>query len=439
MSASPPVERLPLTDRLNRSPRLSAVWCIVAAFGTYACMYGLRKPFTAAGYEAPPFGPGYKAFLVMSQVLGYTVSKWMGIRIIAEMKPHRRAGTLLGLVGAAEVSLVLFGCVPTPYNGALLFLNGLTLGLVFGLVLGFLEGRRMTEALVAALCASFILADGVTKSAGAALLRAGVEERWMPAVCGVLFLAPLTIFVAMLRKIPSPSPADIAARSERPPLNQSERRAFLIRYAPGLGLIFLAYLLITVMRSLRADFAPELWSGLGTRGQPSVFTTSEIWVALGVLVVNGLASTVRDNRRAFFLAMAISCVGLLMVGGAIAATRTGRIGAFPFMVLFGLGLYLPYVAVHTTIFERLIALTRDRGNVGHLMYVADSVGYLGYLAVMFAKWRWTVDAEFLPQFLVFGGAGALVSLLALLLAALFFARVNRPAAPGLRVAPVGSV
>ncbi len=104
-----------------------------------------------------------------------------------------------------------------------------------------------------------------------------------------------------------------------------------------------------------------------------------------------------------------------------------------------LGLYLPYAAVHTTIFERLIALTRERGNVGHLMYVADSVGYLGYLAVMFAKWRWTVDVEFLPQFLVFGGAGALVSLLALLFAALFFARVNRPAVSGLRAAPFGSV
>jgi len=431
-------ERRSLKDHLRDRPKLSAAWCIVAAFGTYACMYGLRKPFTAAGYEAPPFGPGFKAFLVMSQVLGYTLSKWMGIRIIAEMQPSQRTATLLGLVAAAEVSLVLFGWVPTPYNGVLLFLNGLALGLVFGLVLGFLEGRQLTEALVAALCASFIVADGVTKSAGLALLEAGISERWMPATCGAFFLLPLTGFVWMLRKIPSPSPADIAARSERTPLDRAGRRAFLARYAPGLILIILAYLLITVMRSLRADFAPELWSGLGTRGQPAIFTTSELWVALGVLSVNGLASTVRDNRRAFFLALAICGAGLLMVGGAIAGHRTGRIGAFPFMVLFGLGLYLPYVAVHTTIFERLIALTRERGNVGHLMYVADAVGYLGYLAVMFAKWRWTADSDFLPQFLQLGGAGATISLVALLLAALFFARVRYPAAPVLRVAPLGT-
>src|SRR5262249_19962912 len=49
-------------------------------------------------------------------------------------------------------------------------------------------------------------------------------------------------------------------------------------------------------------------------------------------------------------------------------------------VLVGLGLYLPYVAIHTTVFERFLAMTRVRGNVGFLMYVADSAGYFGYLA-----------------------------------------------------------
>ena len=74
--------------------------------------------------------------------------------------------------------------------------------MVFGLVLGFLEGRRNTEALTAGLCASFILADGVTKSVGAWLLNQGVSERWMPGVAGLLFLPPLLVFVWMLTRIP---------------------------------------------------------------------------------------------------------------------------------------------------------------------------------------------------------------------------------------------
>ena len=57
-----------------------------------------------------------------------------------------------------EVALLLFALVPAPYNFGCLFLNGLPLGMVFGLVLSFLEGRRLTEALAAGLCASFIVA-----------------------------------------------------------------------------------------------------------------------------------------------------------------------------------------------------------------------------------------------------------------------------------------
>lgn len=400
-----------------------AAWCVVAAFGTYACMYGFRKPFTAAGFESPPFGPGFKALLVMCQVLGYAASKWVGIRIIAEMPPSRRAATLIGLVGLAELALLLFGLLPPSLGAAMLFLNGLSLGLVFGLVLGFLEGRRLTEAFVAGLCASFILADGATKSAGAALLGAGVPERWMPSVCGLLFLGPLLGFVAMLSRIPPPSSEDQAERRRREPLDGPARRAFLRRHAGCLVPVIAAYLVITVLRSLRADFAPELWRALDGSRQPSVFTLSELWVALGVLVVNGLTSLIRGHRRALLLSLGICAAGMLLTAGVLAAQHEGRLSAFPFMVLLGLGLYLPYVAVHTTVFERLIALTRGRGNVGHLMYVADAAGYLGYVGVMLLKSAGGADQGILPLTRLVGGAGSALALSCFLIAAFVVMRI----------------
>ena len=62
-------------------------------------------------------------------------------------------------------------------------------------------------------------------------------------------------------------------------------------------------------------------------------------------------------------------------------TPMKKLRSIPFLLLLvGLGLYLPYVAFHTTIFERLIALTRERANVGFLMYLADSLGYFAYAA-----------------------------------------------------------
>ncbi|MHC5544790.1 DUF5690 family protein, partial [Singulisphaera rosea] len=137
---------IPETGETRNHP-LYAVWAIIAAFGTYFCMYGFRKPFTAAGFG----GADFKTVLVVAQVAGYTLSKFVGIRVISEMSPRRRATAILLLVAWAELALLFFGLTPRPWNAACLFLNGLPLGMVFGLVMGFLEGRRLTEALAAGL------------------------------------------------------------------------------------------------------------------------------------------------------------------------------------------------------------------------------------------------------------------------------------------------
>src|SRR5437867_3420447 len=106
----------------------------------------------------------------------------------------------------------------------------------------------------------------------------------MPSTAGLIFVAPLLFFVWMLTRIPTPSSADLAARSERVPMSVADRWRFFRRYAIGLMLLALAYLLCTILRSLRADFAPEIWSGLGTTGQPGVFAQSEMVVGLGVVL-----------------------------------------------------------------------------------------------------------------------------------------------------------
>jgi hypothetical protein len=405
---------------------MQSAWCVVAAFGTYACMYGFRKPFTAGTYPDAGNTVDFKVWLVAAQVMGYTVSKFAGIRVIAEMRPEHRTRVLLGLIGIAELALLLFAWIPAPWNTVCLFLNGLPLGMVFGLVLGFLEGRKLTEAFVAGLCASFILADGFTKSVGAKLLALGVPGPWMPFTAGLVFLLPLLGFTWMLQQIPPPTLQDKEARSERTPMLRSERLAFLKRHGLGLGLVILAYLLVTVVRSLRADFAPEIWAALGTKGQPAVFTRSELWVTLGVIAVNGMAVVIRDNRRALLSSFGVSMAGLVLVMAAIAGLRGGLLTGFPFMVLLGLGMYIPYVAVHTTVFERLIALTRDRGNIGYLMYLADAIGYLGYVGVMLVRRLGKADTTFLPYFITMTGAAAIVGIAALAGALLCFRKLRNP-------------
>jgi len=403
-----------MIQRWQKDPIALAAWCTVSAFGTYACMYGFRKPFTAGVYVSDPFSPGFKALLVSAQVLGYTASKAMGIRVIAEMAPRRRIATLFGLIAVAEAAWILLGLLPPSFGAICLFLNGLPLGMVFGLVLGFLEGRRLSEAFITGLCCSFILADGLSKTVGLRLLEAGVPERWMPAAAGAIFALPLWGFAWMLGQIPPPTDSDVVARTERQPLNQSERWAFLKRHGIPVLLIITAYTLVTLLRTVRADFSRGLWQALGSPGAAMVFTRSEVWVTLAVIIPMGLMARIRDNRRAFYAGLAVSCLGLAIVAGACLAWRHGGIEAFGFMVAVGIGLYLPYIAVHATLFERFIALTRDRANLGFLMYLADTGGYLAVCVVMLTRGRLMTADGVLPLFLDAGltiavlGIGALV-------------------------------
>jgi len=61
------------------------------------------------------------------------------------------------------------------------------------------------------------------------------------------------------------------------------------------------------------------------------------------------------------------------------------IGPMVWMTMAGLGLYLGYVPYNAVFFERLLATFHYKGNVGFLIYVADSIGYLGSVSVLLVK------------------------------------------------------
>lgn len=77
-------------------------------------MYAFRKPFTAGTFDGIYLaGVGYKTVLVTSQVFGYTVSKFIGIKYVSELRASQRAVGILVLIAVAECALLLFAIVPS--------------------------------------------------------------------------------------------------------------------------------------------------------------------------------------------------------------------------------------------------------------------------------------------------------------------------------------
>ena len=69
-------------------------------------------------------GIDYKIWLVMSQTAGYTLSKFFGIKFIAELKNKNRTLIILKFIGIAWVALLFFSSCATPYNIIFLLING---------------------------------------------------------------------------------------------------------------------------------------------------------------------------------------------------------------------------------------------------------------------------------------------------------------------------
>jgi Family of unknown function (DUF5690) len=354
------------------------LWSMVAAFGCYFCVYGFRKPFTAGQYvDQYWLGIHWKSILISSQIAGYMLSKWYGIFFVSSITWEKRARAILVSILIAEIALLGFGLIPKPWNLVFLVMNGLPLGMIFGYIQGFLEGKKNTELYIAALGSSFILADGVSKSAGINILNWGVSETWMPFFAGLLYALPLLFFVWMLTRIPKPSEQEVADRAERTPMNQADRIHLVKQLWPGILTISTLYLFASLLRGMRSDFAPEIWKYLGFKSLPETYSQTEIWVTVGILAINGSLVLIRSNYKAFFTSILAIATGFLLL---IIAGFWGieSMGPFWLIVLTGFGIYLPYLTITTSVFERMIAITRHKANIGFLMYIVDSVGYLGY-------------------------------------------------------------
>ncbi|MBX2898504.1 MAG: hypothetical protein KF775_02580 [Cyclobacteriaceae bacterium] len=378
----------PITLWLTRTHTVwFTLYASFCAFALYTCVYAFRKTFPVATFSGLSFaGFEYKVWLVTFQVIGYALAKFIGIKVISELKAHARAFGILLMVTIAGVSWLLFALVPAPYNIVFLFTNGLPLGMVWGMVFGYLEGRRMTEVLGASLAVSFIYSAGLCRSVGAYIIQYwGVSEFWMPFVACCLFILPLLLFQFLLDKLPPPTTQDEALRTRRLPMNREERKNFTKSFLPGIVLFTLCYVMLTAFRDFRDNFSSDIWKSLNLGNDPSIYTRTETPVSLIVLICMGSLMLIKNNKTALMVNHVIIALGLVLIGVANLLYEAHLINPVLWMTLVGIGLYLGYIPFNSIFFDRLIATFKYVSTVGFIMYVADSFGYLGSVAVVFYK------------------------------------------------------
>jgi hypothetical protein len=404
-----------------------SIYAITAAFITYFSMYSFRKPFTAGMYEGLTiWGFDYKIIAVTVQIIGYTLSKFLGIKVVSELRPSIRILVILALMGFAWLTLFFFAIMPRPYNVCFLFLNGLPLGMIWGVVFSFLEGRRFTELLGAGMASSFIVSSGIVKATGRSLvLNYDVSEFWMPFLTGAIYIPALLFGTFLLSAIPPPTKSDEIYRTKRVPMDHAARKRFFIRFALGIFLMTVMYVALTVFRDVRDNFAVEIWIALGYEDKPHILATAEIPIAVAVLIIIGSMIFIKNNRFAFYLNQLI----IIFAGSLLLFTTflfvQYDINPALWMILNGFSMYLAYIAYHTFLFERWIALFRYESNIGFLMYIVDAFGYLGSVGILLTRNFADLSSSWLSLFIKIAYATAFLTVTLGIVSTVYFYRKEK--------------
>ena len=382
------------------TPIQTGLYAAVVVFLAYTMIFGFRKSYTVCTFDGLQFfGLNYKIILVLSQMIGYLLAKFYGIKFISELKRLGRYKIILLLVGIAWGAWLFFALIPPPYNAVFLFLNGFPLGMLWGVVFSYVEGRRSTDFIGAALAVSFIFSSGFVKSVGGWLLLSfHLSEFWVPFVTGLVFALPLLLFIYLIEKIPPPDDLDIEARMNRTPMNVSDRKLFIKKFLPGLVACILVYSFATIFRDIRDNFGADMWKELGFLNQPALFSKTETPITLIVLVLIGSMVLIKNSYHAFIMAHVFIGIGFLLAGISTYFFTQKQLDPVWWMTSVGLGLYMVYIPFNSVFFERLIATFRFTGNVGFLIYVADSFGYLGSVSVLLSKEIFNVKLNWVTFF-----------------------------------------
>jgi len=383
------VERMPLKNNsiFANSSFKTGLYAAIVAFLSYTMIFGFRKSFTVCTFDGMAYwGLGYKTLLVLSQMIGYLMAKFYGIKFIAELKRQGRNKNVLTLVGISWMAWLLFAVTPAPFNIVFLFMNGFPLGMLWGVIFSYIEGRKTTDFIGAALAVSFIFSSGFVKSVGGWLMvEWNISEFWVPFVTGLVFALPLLLFIYLMEQIPPPTEEDIALRMNRTPMTAADRKKFIRYFFPGIVAAVIIYAFATIFRDIRDNFSADMWKEMGYLDQPALFSKTETPITLVILVLIGSMVLIKNSFKAFMLSHVFIMLGFIVAGLSTWLFSSGGLAPIWWMTLVGLGLYMVYIPFNAVYFERMIAAFQFTGNAGFLIYVADSFGYLGSVSVLLSK------------------------------------------------------
>ena len=140
---------------------------------------------------------------------------------------------------------------------------------------------------------------------------------------------------------------------------------------------------------------------------------------------------VKNNSKAFALAQGIMMAGFLLSGTVTWLYLQQQVNTFYWMTFVGLGLYMTYIPYNSILFDRMLATFRYAANVGFLIYLADSFGYLTSVSVLLGKTIFKLQLNWLNFYTSLVLASSAVGVCLILCSLIYFRKKHKAMMPEL--------
>jgi hypothetical protein len=242
----------------------------------------------------------------------------------------------------------------------------------------------------------------------------GITETLMPSFIGLTVVPLCFLTIWMLEQVPAPTKEDKELRKERVSMDKKNRKEVFRQFGWLMILFSFMYLVLTAVRDVRDNFGIEIWRELGYGEAIRLYTFSEIPVTMVVLLCLGLLFLIRDNMKALAVQFGMILTGIILLLFATLGYVEGILGPAEWMIVSGIGLFIPYILFNGIIFERLIAAFKVDANVGFFMYQVDTVGYVFSVGIIVWKTLGSSTFSWLDFYLMICVIGGVLLLLTMI-------------------------
>ena len=350
----------------------------------------LSTPVVTANIGGTSTSLDLQACFSLAYIGGMGSSKFAGMRLIASDFFFRNR---LAVICALAVFTMITECVGVwafaampPLQVLAVFLSSFVNSWTYGAVLTYIEGREATETLLAIMGLFFIDAGGAARGAATMALNAGVPPLLMPLTLGAVACPICCGMMYLTDRCPRPSAADLASRCERTPIAPSEQRRFLSSYAFGMGPIYVAYAILTGLRSFRDFYAEQIYSA-ALRDEPAAWTflVADLPGAILASAVLYSFKSYHDHDAAL-QAMLCTCAGaVVLILVATSVFVIDVIGGLVWQMALGVGLYVAYNILTSAVYDRIVAATNTEGTCTFLVFLGDCFGYVVTFGILMLR------------------------------------------------------